>query len=98
MTLSACTPPLSEALVLWDFLIAYGPHMNILCVIAQLIMMREQLMAAASPMSLLRKFPPLKGARVKQLAISFVPAVGKDLYDLLARHCWDESLARQMLT
>ncbi|KAG5439666.1 hypothetical protein PCK2_000706, partial [Pneumocystis canis] len=37
LTFSACTPPLSEVLILWDFLLAYGAYLNILCVIAQLL-------------------------------------------------------------
>lgn len=43
LTLSACTAPLSEALTIWDFLFAYGIHLNILCVIAQMFIFREQL-------------------------------------------------------
>ena len=46
LTLSACTPPLPEVLILWDFLLAYGPHLNILCVVAQLLLMRDDLLAA----------------------------------------------------
>lgn len=42
LTLCACTPPLDEVLKLWDFLLAYGVHLNVLCVIAQLILMREE--------------------------------------------------------
>ncbi len=45
LTMSACTPPLPEVLLLWDFLFAYGSHLNILCICAQLVMMREDLMA-----------------------------------------------------
>ncbi|KAL5115290.1 CDC16 protein [Pleosporales sp. CAS-2024a] len=30
LTMCACTPPLTEVLKLWDFLFAYGPHLNIL--------------------------------------------------------------------
>ena len=45
LTMSACTPPLPEVLQLWDFLFAYGSHLNILCICAQLIMMREDLLA-----------------------------------------------------
>lgn len=41
LTLCACTPPLPEVLHLWDFLFAYGPHLNILCIVAQLIRMRD---------------------------------------------------------
>ena len=45
LTLSACTPPLSEVLLLWDFLFAYGSHLNILCICSQLVLMREDLLA-----------------------------------------------------
>jgi cell cycle arrest protein BUB2 len=44
LTLCACTPPLPEVLRLWDFLLAYGPHLNILCIVAQLVMIRTQIM------------------------------------------------------
>jgi cell cycle arrest protein BUB2 len=44
LTLCACTPPLPEVLRLWDFLFAYGPHLNILCIVAQLIVMRTELL------------------------------------------------------
>ena len=45
LTMSACTPPLPEVLQLWDFLFAFGSHLNILCICAQLMMMREELLA-----------------------------------------------------
>lgn len=44
LTMSACTPPLPEVLQLWDFLFAYGPHLNILCIVAQLVLIRDQLL------------------------------------------------------
>lgn len=44
LTLCACTPPLPEVLRLWDFLFAYGPHLNIVCIVAQLVMMRHDLL------------------------------------------------------
>nr|POE54115.1 cell division control protein 16 [Quercus suber] len=46
LTMSACTPPLPEVLTLWDFLFAHGSHLNLLCIIAQLIPMRDQLLAS----------------------------------------------------
>lgn len=45
LTMSACTPPLPEVLLLWDFLFAYGSHLNILCICSQLIMMRDDLLS-----------------------------------------------------
>lgn len=46
LTLCACTPPLPEVLRLWDFLFAYGPHLNVLCIVAQLIIMRNDLLGS----------------------------------------------------
>ena len=43
LTMCACTPPLPEVLQLWDFLFAYGPHLNILCIVAQLILIRDKI-------------------------------------------------------
>lgn len=44
LTLCACTPPLPEVLRLWDFLFAYGAHLNILCIVAQLVILRNSIM------------------------------------------------------
>jgi cell cycle arrest protein BUB2 len=44
LTLCACTPPLPEVLRLWDFLFAYGPHLNILCIVAQLVISRQSIL------------------------------------------------------
>ena len=44
LTLCACTPPLDQVLLLWDFLLAFGVHLNVLCVIAQLLLMRDEVM------------------------------------------------------
>jgi cell cycle arrest protein BUB2 len=46
LTFCACTPPLPEVLHLWDFLFAYGPHLNILCIVAQLLLLKDTLMAS----------------------------------------------------
>lgn len=46
LTLCACTPPLPEVLLLWDFLFAYGPHLNLLCIVSQLVMARDSLLSS----------------------------------------------------
>ena len=48
LTLCACTPPLPEVLQLWDFLFAYGPHLNLLCIISQLALMRDTLLNSSA--------------------------------------------------
>jgi cell cycle arrest protein BUB2 len=46
LTFCACTPSLPEVLHLWDFLFAYGPHLNILCIVAQLLLLKDTLLAS----------------------------------------------------
>lgn len=46
LTLCACTPPLPEVLRLWDFLFAYGVHLNILCIVAQLVILRNSILSS----------------------------------------------------
>lgn len=96
LTLSACTPPLSEVVVLWDFLFAYGVHMNVLFVIAQVNLMRDQLLESKSPMSALRSLPALRSKEIIKLGMSFVAKLPEELYDLLVRHPWDEGVYEEL--
>ncbi|KAJ3554476.1 hypothetical protein NM688_g3094 [Phlebia brevispora] len=86
MTLCACTPPLDQVLLLWDFLLAFGVHLNVLCVIAQLLLIRDQVMSSPSPMRILRTFPPLNAGDVIGIAVTLVRDLPTELYDELARH------------
>ncbi|KAI9201983.1 bub2 protein [Polychytrium aggregatum] len=97
LTLCACTPPLSELLKLWDFLLAYGVHLNILCIVAQLMMMRTKLLSRPSPGSLLRTLPPLNAKEISAITIALVPQLPDDLYDWLARHPYDATIYEQMI-
>ncbi|CDK29269.1 unnamed protein product [Kuraishia capsulata CBS 1993] len=96
LTLCACTPPLVEVLELWDFLFAYGCHMNVLLVIAQMILMRSKLLASKNPMTLLREFPPLQAKEVIKLAISFLPLIPDSLYELLCKHTHDPTVGNRL--
>lgn len=105
LTLCACTPPLDQVLQLWDFLLAFGVHLNVLCVIAQLLLIREEVMHSArlatthsleccshsvsSPMRLLRTFPPLEALPVIGIAVTLVRDLPADLYDELVRHPYE---------
>lgn len=55
LTFCACTPPLEQVLHLWDFLLAFGVHMNVLCVIAQLFLIREDLLASSKCATVVRR-------------------------------------------
>jgi cell cycle arrest protein BUB2 len=45
LTFCACTPPLPEVLRLWDLFFAFGAHLNIVCIVAQLVLMRDTILA-----------------------------------------------------
>lgn len=86
LTLCACTPPLPEVLHLWDFLFAYGPHLNILCIVAQLLMMKDALLASSSPSKLLRSFPALDAQEIIKTTLGIVKKIPNDVYAQLVAH------------
>ncbi|KAI1127711.1 rab-GTPase-TBC domain-containing protein [Nemania abortiva] len=86
LTLCACTPPLPEVLRLWDFLFAYGPHLNILCIVAQLIMMRNELLSSSSPNKLLRSFPTLHADQIKAHALAIIKMIPNEVYEEIVNH------------
>ncbi|KAI8639840.1 rab-GTPase-TBC domain-containing protein [Parasitella parasitica] len=96
MTFSACTPPLSELLQLWDYMFAFGIHLNILFIIAQLALIRSELLKSPSPANLLRTLPPLNADKIINLTVSLCRNLPADLYDKLVRHSYDESVSDKL--
>ncbi|KYK55557.1 mitotic check point protein [Drechmeria coniospora] len=86
LTLCACTPPLPEVLRLWDFLFAYGTHLNIVCIVAQLAAMRSQILESPSPNKVLRSFPPLNAELVQRLTMGIINMIPDDLYAEIVTH------------
>lgn len=96
LTLCACTPPLKSLVKLWDFLFAYGTHMNILFIVAQLIINRSQIMLSPQPMKILRNFPSLEENDIIKLSLSFIPELPKQLYSLIVRHAFDPNVPNEI--
>ncbi|KAJ0115987.1 hypothetical protein J7T55_004157 [Diaporthe amygdali] len=86
MTLCACTPPLPEVLRLWDFLFAYGPHLNIVCIAAQLVIHRDELMASPNPSHFLRTFPALNAEKVQAMTLALLAKLPDDVYAEIVSH------------
>ncbi|ORX79280.1 TBC-domain-containing protein, partial [Basidiobolus meristosporus CBS 931.73] len=89
LTFCVCTPPLSEAIKLWDFLLSFGVHLNILCIVAQLQLIREEILVSSSPMKLLRTLPDLNARVIINATTRLIRQLPQDLYGLLARHPYD---------
>jgi cell cycle arrest protein BUB2 len=75
LTLCACTPPLPEVLRLWDFLFAYGAHLNILCIVAQLVILRNSILSSPRCVSChsLPSQTPLTSSSPTKILRSFPP-------------------------
>lgn len=86
LTLCGCTPPLTQTLQLWDFLLAFGAHLSIVCIVAQLLLIRDELVSSAQPMKLLRQFPDLDAKSVVGIATTLVRDLDDELYDDLVTH------------
>eukprot|EP01134_Creolimax_fragrantissima_P000305 CFRG0305T1 len=86
MSLLAGSPPLSEVLKLWDFLFAFGAHLNIICVLAQVIGLRNFILAEKSPANLLRKLPPLESEQIISTATIMARKLPTELYEKVTTH------------
>lgn len=96
MTLSACTPPLSELLSLWDLYFAYGCSLNIIAVVAQVVDMRQQLLQVDQPAALLRKLPPLNTEGIKTRMLAILKHIPEDLWSLVRRHAFDPEVPKEL--
>lgn len=85
-TLCACTPPLPEVLKLWDFLFSFGAHLNVICVVAQLLLLKDKLLGEPSPAKMLRSFPNLNADEVIKMTVWIVRELPEELYQAVVIH------------
>ena len=95
---SASVPPFNELLTLWDFLLAFGPHLNIVIVAAQIIALRVPLLATTNPKQILdyRKWPPLRARVMIAMCMSFLSFIEPQLYDDIRWHAEREDVAERI--
>jgi cell cycle arrest protein BUB2 len=92
MTFSVCLQPLDQVLILWDFLLAYGVHLNIICIVAHIQTIRQAILDSKTPMKILRSLPELDARRIISMTIDIVNRIDEDLYDMLVRHTFDPTI------
>ncbi|KAJ1932190.1 CDC16 protein, partial [Kickxella alabastrina] len=96
MTLSACVGPLRQVVRLWDFLLAFGVHLNVVCIVAQLLSMRELLVTTSAPMAFLRSWPPLRAESVIGRTREIYERLPEDLKRRIKLHAHDTALAEAL--
>ncbi|KAJ2076506.1 CDC16 protein [Coemansia sp. RSA 988] len=96
MTLSASVGPLRQVVRLWDFLLAFGVHLNVVCIVAQLLSMRELLLTTQSPMAFLRSWPPLRADAVIRRTREIYDLLPERLRRRIKLHAHDPQLAEKL--
>jgi len=88
LTFNSTTPPIGECLRLWDFLFAFGVHLNILLVVAQVVLMRDKILEVTNPGNLLneKSWPQLDAEVLKGICIHIVRQLDDELYKKLVEH------------
>ncbi|CCC67380.1 hypothetical protein NCAS_0A08220 [Naumovozyma castellii] len=93
LTFSSCNKPLIQAVKLWDFMFAYGFHMNILLVVAMLVSIRKQILESSNPMNLItRNLPAFNADELISLGVGFIAKIPIEIYDLLVNHLTDPDI------
>lgn len=92
LTISASDPPLKDVILLWDFLLAFGVHLNILVILARVKSQREKLLKSFAPMKILMALPKIPIRDVKEEVLKLCKKCPEELYDLLVRHTFDPAV------
>lgn len=70
-------------------------RLQVLCVAAQVVLLRDALLASDNPKSILdyRVWPPLRANLTVSVAMSFLPSLSKELYGRIVSHATDAAVA-----
>eukprot|EP00474_Spongospora_subterranea_P010489 CRZ10947.1 hypothetical protein [Spongospora subterranea] len=97
-SLSCCLQPFSEVLKLWDFLIAFGLHFNIMIIVAQVILVRSSLFAVANPNEILnyRKWPPLNARLTIAFTLDLINRINSKLSEAIESHTYSKDMCERI--
>jgi cell cycle arrest protein BUB2 len=91
LSFSASLRPLDEIRYLWDFILLFGTHLNILFVLGYILTQSEDIMKAGSANEIQRMFDPrnprnVHSRSVVNVAFKMLPNISPELYDALKKH------------
>lgn len=78
-----------ELLKLWDFLLAFGMHLNVIVVVAQIMLIRDDIMAGSRPIFELigeRGWPHLDADLLLSMSIQLIRQLPENMYEELTQH------------
>lgn len=90
MTLSASAEPIHEVIKIWDYMMAYGCHMNILFTVAQLVMWRDHIFKLNSEeeiINFMNNLPKIEnGMHVVRLGIGLIDKLDTSVLSEILDH------------
>lgn len=97
-TMCASTPPLTEVVRLWDFILAMGPYVSILCVIAQVLAMRQRILKSDYPKDILdyRRWPLLRSKYIIAVVMAILPLVPTNMLQHLLEHSSNNDIVEHL--
>eukprot|EP00297_Palpitomonas_bilix_P011698 CAMPEP_0113877662 /NCGR_PEP_ID=MMETSP0780_2-20120614/6227_1 /TAXON_ID=652834 /ORGANISM="Palpitomonas bilix" /LENGTH=325 /DNA_ID=CAMNT_0000863997 /DNA_START=57 /DNA_END=1034 /DNA_ORIENTATION=+ /assembly_acc=CAM_ASM_000599 len=91
LSLGAGIPPLDQLLRIWDFLFAFGPHLIVLCTVAHVRKLRDDLLKTDKPNEHTRTLPDWDAEYVINEAHRIAKLVPPSLYEKIVRHTFEEA-------
>mmetsp|Transcript_21314 Transcript_21314/g.27964 ORF Transcript_21314/g.27964 Transcript_21314/m.27964 type:complete len:390 (+) Transcript_21314:48-1217(+) len=90
LSLYSSVPPLTEVIKIWDVMFAFGVHLVALLVVAQCIMLRDELLNDTNPMKHLlpRNHPDLDAEIMIAAGLQLLPHISDELFIELAGHAF----------
>jgi len=91
MALNTSIPPgrrtLEEAVKLWDFLMAFGVHLNIIFTAARITLLRDDILKTPNPnIHDLMNRVPLDAEAIIQVSVQMVRQIPRTLFEKIVRH------------
>ena len=88
MSFFACCRPLNQVLKVWDAMLAFGVHLNVILCVTHLVLLRAVLLAEPHPLQHLtpRRLPSLDAELLVRVSFEIIPHLPKSLLEEVSMH------------